>query len=276
MTNALAHIAWRAILGAALALALAGAVLADAKHASASKPLTRNVPTQHAVPMATSTSSARSATRPPERSRYGWPVRPFREQHPVRGFFGDPRISNHGQSRQFHFGVDISAPNGTPVYATLTGRTWIHPLHPNTIAIVGRDGVEFSYWHVIPTVRTGEHVVAYRTVIGHIEAPYGHVHFSEARNGRYLNPLRPGAMGPFADDTRPEILTVIAEPSGRQLHSSRIRGTFDLVTEVRDGTPIAVPRPWHGLPVMPALVRWRLVGARGGRSQAGERWWTSA
>ena len=31
------------------------------------------------------------------------------------------------QTRQFHFGVDVSAPNGTPVYATLTGPVWIHP-----------------------------------------------------------------------------------------------------------------------------------------------------
>ena len=33
--------------------------------------------------------------------------------HPVRGYFNDPRIS--GTSRAFHFGVDISAPNGTSV-----------------------------------------------------------------------------------------------------------------------------------------------------------------
>src|SRR5688572_15595570 len=50
---------------------------------------------------------------------YRWPVKPFDRQHPVRGFFGDPRIANHGHSKQFHFGVDISAPNGTPVFATL-------------------------------------------------------------------------------------------------------------------------------------------------------------
>ena len=59
------------------------------------------------------------------------------QQHPVRGFFGDPRIANHGESRQFHFGIDISAPNGTPVYATLTGTAYIHPLHATTIVIVG-------------------------------------------------------------------------------------------------------------------------------------------
>ena len=186
----------------------------------------------------------------PASYRYGWPVKPFRAQHPVRGFFGDPRIGNHGRSRQFHFGVDISAPNGTAVYATLTGRIWIHPLHPTTVAVVGRDGVELSYWHVVPTVRTGQRAVAYRTVIGHIEAPYGHVHFSEARNGRYLNPLRPGALGPFEDDTRPWVRSVAEERSGGAV-----------VAEVYDETPLAVPRPWHDLPVMPAFVRWQLRSA---------------
>ena len=205
--------------------------------------------------------------------RYAWPLKPFRAQHPVRGFFGDPRISNHQSTKQFHFGVDISAPNDTPVYATLTGRISIHPRHPHTIAIVGRDGQEHSYWHVIPTVRTGKAAVAYRTVIGRIEAPYGHVHFSEARNGRYLNPLRPGAMGPFADGTRPSVTSLAVERGDRHLLSAGVRGPFDLVAEVEDETPIAIPRPWHDLPVTPALVRWRLV-TRSGRVVLG--WRTAA
>jgi hypothetical protein len=51
---------------------------------------------------------------------YSWPLQPFDRAHPVRAFFNDPRIS--GATKAFHFGVDISAPNGTPVYA-VTGRT---------------------------------------------------------------------------------------------------------------------------------------------------------
>ena len=86
-------------------------------------------------------------------SAYGWPVKPFDRQHPVRGFFGDPRIGLNADgttSRQFHFGVDVSAPNGTPVYATLTGRVSIHPEHGDVVFIDGSNGVEFSYWHVVP------------------------------------------------------------------------------------------------------------------------------
>lgn len=181
---------------------------------------------------------------------YRWPVKPFGKQHPVRGFFGDPRIANHGESRQFHFGIDISAPNGTPVYATLTGTAYIHSLHSTTVEIEGSEGVEFSYWHVIPTIRSGQRVVAYETVIGRVEEPYGHVHFSEKRSGRYLNPLRHGAMGPFVDDTTPSIRSVVIDDGL-------------LVAEAYDETPLAVPRPWHDLPVMPALLRWRVLDARG-------------
>jgi len=50
---------------------------------------------------------------------YPWPLKPFDRSHPVRGYFNDPRIS--GTSRAFHFGIDISAPNGTPVYAVRRG-----------------------------------------------------------------------------------------------------------------------------------------------------------
>ena len=55
------------------------------------------------------------------RPAYGWPVKPFHRQHPVRGFFGDPRIgmTPKGMLSSFHFGIDVSCPNGTPVYATL-------------------------------------------------------------------------------------------------------------------------------------------------------------
>jgi murein DD-endopeptidase MepM/ murein hydrolase activator NlpD len=54
---------------------------------------------------------------------YPWPFKPFNQQHPVRGFFGDPRSvylngvlagGFDGPSfLSFHQGVDISAPDGT-------------------------------------------------------------------------------------------------------------------------------------------------------------------
>jgi hypothetical protein len=196
---------------------------------------------------------------------YGWPIKPFHEQHPVRGFFGDPRIGEtpDGISRQFHFGVDVSAPNGAPVYATMTGAIRIHDLHRDVVLIDGPGGVEFSYWHIVPTVRTGDRAVAYRTMIGRVERPWAHVHFSEMRNGVYLNPLRPGAMGPYVDTTKPTVAAVQLERDGRPVRLAAAGGALDLIAEVSDTTPLAAPAPWNDLPVMPALVRWRLRGPKG-------------
>src|SRR2546423_77737 len=66
-------------------------------------------------------------------SSYGWPVKPFDHQHPVRGAFGDPRTVFvapptadgllHGAGQfSFHEGIDISAANGTAVYPVRDGR----------------------------------------------------------------------------------------------------------------------------------------------------------
>ena len=142
---------------------------------------------------------------------YGWPLKPFDQQHPVRGFFGDPRIGEaadgHVESKTFHFGIDISAPDGTAVYASTSGRIVWEPQRPETIAIRTADGTVFAYWHIIPAVHNGQYAVAYRTVLGHISKGWGHVHLAELVDGRYVNPLRRGAITPYADTTRPTVHT---------------------------------------------------------------------
>jgi hypothetical protein len=210
-------------------------------------------------------SAAQSSQSALSHAGYGWPVKPFHVQHPVRGFFGDPRIGadDGGHvTRQFHFGVDVSAPNGTAVYATLTGSISIDVRHSDVVHVNDASGVDFSYWHIVPTVRTGQRAIAYETLIGHIERPWAHVHFSEARGGVYVNPLRPGAMGPFVDHERSTIGAVEVEQAGRPRPLSGVSGVVDLVVETSDQTPLAVPAPWANLPVVPTLVRWRLVGPR--------------
>src|SRR3954467_14382217 len=63
---------------------------------------------------------------------YGWPVKPFDREHPVRAILGDPRtifkgpptvkaLLHAGGSFSFHQGIDISAPNGTDVYPVMSG-----------------------------------------------------------------------------------------------------------------------------------------------------------
>ena len=213
--------------------------------------------------IATAPAAAASA---PVAPAYGWPVKPFHRQHPVRGFFGDPRIgmTPKGMWSSFHFGIDVSCPNGTPVYATLDGTVRLQSFRPETVAVVGRDGhTELQYWHIRPAVAHGAHVAAYRTVVGWVQAPWEHVHFSELRDGVYVNPLRPGALGPFADTTRPLVKALRAARDGKVVPTRASSGTVELVVEAYDETPIPVPGRWGGRPVTPALLRWRVTTPSG-------------
>jgi murein DD-endopeptidase MepM/ murein hydrolase activator NlpD len=63
---------------------------------------------------------------------YSWPLHPFDHVHPVRANFDNPRIAGH--SRSFHFGIDISAPNGTPVQVVEAGT--VHLEDARAIAVV--------------------------------------------------------------------------------------------------------------------------------------------
>lgn len=202
------------------------------------------------------TPSAEASANPAP--SYGWPVQPFHRQHPVRGWFGDPRIL--GKRHSFHFGVDVSCPNGTPVYATVSGHAFVHPSHSDTVLVRAGDGVrEFGYWHIEPAIWSGQRVTAYRTVVGHVLAPWEHVHFSEERGGVYVNPLRPGAMGPYDDSTIPTLRSLTVESDGKVMRASGAHGRIDLVAEAYDRTPISLAGTWHGKPLTPALLEWRLV-----------------
>jgi Peptidase family M23 len=185
---------------------------------------------------------------------YPWPVQPFDQQHPVRGFFHDPRIGDNGGS-SFHTGIDVSAPDGTAVHAVAPGRVFIEGAQNVAVAQGGRD---FGYWHIIPSVSDGDHV-ALNDVIGHVAPGWGHVHLAErtadpAPHGTYWNPLRPGAITPFADFGAPVVAKIVTSRSRQALY-----GDVDLIAEAFDRTPISVPPPWHGIPVTPARLRWRLV-----------------
>ena len=183
----------------------------------------------------------------------------------MRGSFGDPRIGPSGNEivRTFHFGIDVSAPDGTPVYATATGTVSVHGAHPDTLLIARPDGSAFEYWHVIPAVRAGQRVVAYRTVLGHIATGWGHVHFAERRGGTYLNPLRPGGIFPYADTTCPGIGEVRFERAGIRQEARGLRGRLDIAVRAEDAPPLSAPAPWRELPVTPARVQWRIVGEHG-------------
>ena len=176
-------------------------------------------------------------------STYGWPMKPFDRQHPVRSFLDDPRIAKH--SAAFHFGIDICAPDGTPVYAVEAGTIWFNS--PVALAIVSLDrSHEFGYWHIVPAVKNHQHVALHQ-LIGYVGKGWEHLHFAERRGGAYLNPLRPGGIGPYSDRTAPTV-TRITVAGGA------------IVVDAHDTPSPAAPGAWRGEPVTPARLRWRLAG----------------
>jgi len=192
-------------------------------------------------------------------SAYPWPVKPFHRQHAIRGNFDDPR-SLRGfvdlRARYpltFHSGVDIQAPDGTPVYAVAPGV--VHPA-PQHIAVVA-GGIAFGYWHVDAAVRAYEHVRRGQ-LIGYIHPGAGHVHLSERRHGRYVNPLRRGGLAPYADHTPPVVVRLVVFRSGTTtlLSPDAVSGTVDLAVDSYDPPSVAPTGLWSGAVVTPARVSW--------------------
>ena len=200
----------------------------------------------------TRTVAHRHSVRP----SYGWPVKPFNRQHPVRGYLNDPR-NGHGDAKSFHFGIDISAPNGTAVYAVEAGKVFL-TRGRMAVAIQGAKR-EFGYWHVKPAVRNHQ-LVRVHQLIGYVYADGTgrHVHLAEHRNGEYLNPLRPGGIGPYVDRTPPTVSSIRFFRNGRELSPRALSGRVDVVAEIVDTTPLLVPAPWSNLPVSAARIRWSI------------------
>jgi hypothetical protein len=195
-------------------------------------------------------------------------VKPFDRQHPIRGGFGDPRTvfqfplwdgGLKGPGRfSFHNGVDISAPNGTPVYAVESGVVRLGSETEILLETVA--GPRFQYFHVIPTVRDGERVQARTTLLGYVQAPYAHVHLAEIDGGSVTNPLRPGHLTPYADRTRPTIgVFEINDELGDVVGPLGLCGHVSIAAEISDRPSLPVPGVFQGLPVAPALVQWNLV-----------------
>ncbi len=188
---------------------------------------------------------------------YGWPLKPFDEPHPIRGFFDDPRVERTSEelSRAFHFGVDIAAPDGTPVYAVEGGTV---DRHRDNVAVTAADGRVFGYWHIDPLVRDRADVRTHQ-LMGRIRAPWEHVHFAESIDGAYVNPLRRGGLTPYVDDTPPTIEDVLILAGKKPADIAHVTGAVDLVTDAYDAPSLEPPGPWRDTRLTPVLVRWRVL-----------------
>ena len=181
----------------------------------------------------------------PYGAEIGWPLVPFHLQHPIRAGLNELRPGS------LHVGVDIQARDGAAVYAVQPGVARVlAPSGPNARVQVGN----YVYWHITPTVRTGELVTPFKTVLGAVMAGYGHVAFSEINAaGTYVNPLRPGGsvLEPYVDRARPVIGAPSVAADGQVIVPAYSPQTF-------------VRRTTYVTPVLaPAAIAYRLYDSHG-------------
>jgi hypothetical protein len=221
-----------------------------------------------------STAQASSAGGTGCTGLYGWPVKPFDRAHPIRGTFGDPRTVFSGTRSErtllegnggfsFHQGLDISAPDGSPVYAVSSGT--VVRARGGRVTVECGNGRSFQYWHIEPVARVGQRAVPGKTLLGFIQPKREHVHLTHLERGRAVNPLAPGRVTPYRDATSPEVLDVaiIHGEVGRDLAPRVVAGRVTLVAEAIDTPALPVPGRWHGFPVTPALLSWRIETSDG-------------
>lgn len=110
-------------------------------------------------------------------SPFGW------RKHPIYG------------TRKFHYGVDLAAPTGTPIYATRSGTVDSASYHSsmgNYVQISHGDGYRSIYMHMTRyTVKVGQNVTQGQVIgyCGSTGASTGpHLHFGISYNGTYVNP----------------------------------------------------------------------------------------
>ncbi|HXE94135.1 MAG TPA: M23 family metallopeptidase [Gaiellaceae bacterium] len=197
---------------------------------------------------------------------YDWPVVPFDRQHRIRGNFDDPRTRtgrvdrDPTNSQSFHDGVDIQVPDGTPVYSIAAGEAFI--VNRSAVAVVSPWGsaappLVFGYWHVDPAVADHQQV-ALHGLLGYVRSGAGHVHLSELRFGRYVNPLRVGGLSPYVDRTAPVIRKIALRPCEpfRAISVDAVSGCVDLVVNAFDPPPLRLHGPWSGAVLPPFRVTW--------------------
>ena len=221
--------------------------------------------------MSSASRGSACANPPPLPYDYGWPIKPFDAQHPIRANFGDPRtISAERLARDdrgdpgdysFHNGVDISAKPGTPVYPVVSGIATVR--HADEVLVHVPGGLRnFQYWHITPGVESGARVVALETVLGTVQAPARHVHLTEIDGDHVTNPAR--HLTPYDDRTVPVVESVaILGPRNQPEDPRSVNGAVSIAADAVDTPPIPAPGSWDGFPVTPAIVQWTLVDTAG-------------
>ncbi len=211
---------------------------------------------------------------PAQAQAYGWPIKPFNKEHAVAAHINDPRFQSpfpgghwYGQAKtidnakstSFHNGIDIPTHDGTPVYAVAAGR--VTSLGVRRISVRSK-GVSFEYWHIRRIVHRGQKIRLHQK-IGYVATTYGHLHLSEIRGGKYINPLRRGAISPYHDQTAPTAPVVsIYDSAYRAAGGAVLGGVASLTTATSDAPNLPSAR-WPWAVTTPAALSWNLSDEAG-------------
>ena len=198
----------------------------------------------HGLPAFWSDGSSCATGCRPGGAHFGWPLRPFHRQHPLRAGLNELRSSS------FHHGIDIQAEDSSKVYAMQSGRA--HVIESSGAEERVQVG-SYIYWHVNLRVGEGRSVTAFHTVLGTVKKGFGHLHLSEVSGGRYLNPLRPHGkvLFPWREHEAPVIDRPRFLSDGRVLVRAYDPQTFRVRTTYN--TPVLAP----------AALAYRVVDSNG-------------
>ena len=127
-------------------------------------------------------------------SSSGW-IKPLKS-YTITSAFG-MRIHPIHKVERFHEGVDMAAPQGTPIYAAKSGKVTTTSYQAGGagyyVSINHGDGFASIYMHMTNyIVKPGQHVSTGQ-VIGYVGSTGGstgpHLHFGISYNGTYVNPM---------------------------------------------------------------------------------------
>ena len=144
------------------------------------------------VPTKPSGTDTTPSTQAPSSS--GW-IKPLKS-YTITSPFG-MRIHPIHKVERFHEGVDMAAPEGTPIYAAKSGKVTTTSYQAGGagyyVSINHGDGFASIYMHMTHyIVKPGQHVSTGQ-VIGYVGSTGGstgpHLHFGISYNGTYVNPM---------------------------------------------------------------------------------------
>jgi hypothetical protein len=187
--------------------------------------------------------------------KYKWPVAPLNESQGLTATFCEFR--NTLSSDHFHNAVDISEPDGNPVYPCISGT--VHSIVSNSSnsyvrvrTNINGKWKHLTYLHILPNpdLYVGQNVVASETILGSIYSGMGHVHLierelvtSSSSNGAAINNVREGGgLTPYNDSYTPVIhgntLKFYINDSNFELPHYGLSGKVDIKIKIeeRNGT----------------------------------------